>query len=167
MLKREINLFIVDDDKLMTTDLKYHLEDKFGVNVHISTFINVESCLKRVNRKTNIVILDYFLDGTDGLEGLKLIKAISPKTEVIMLSSSDNEGLILELLRSGASDYIIKGQGSLKRVDRFVSAIIMEPIKKVVKIIKELKVYKFLLIMLSTFALIAGSVILLTYFNLF
>ena len=45
-----LNLFIVDDNKLMVTDLKHYLLNKFGGGVKISTFENGESCLEKVDK---------------------------------------------------------------------------------------------------------------------
>lgn len=124
-----INLFIVDDNKLLATDLKYYLSNRFGVSVNISTFHDGESCLKRIDKDTHIVILDYFLDGKDGLEVLKEIKNINEKTEVIMLSSNENIVLAIETFRAGAKDYVIKGQGAWKKITKIVEYIITEPIR--------------------------------------
>ena len=63
-----INLFIVDDNKSMVTMLKNYLSNRFGAGIKISTFYDGEICLEKVNKQTNIVILDYFLNGKNGLE---------------------------------------------------------------------------------------------------
>ncbi len=68
------NLFIVDDNRLLATDLKHYLQNRFGNDLQISTFDDGESCLLRVNNDTHIVILDYLLEGENGLEILKSIK---------------------------------------------------------------------------------------------
>jgi len=110
-----INLFIVDDDKLMVTALKTFLQNRFGMSVKISTFNDGDSCLKKVNNETEIVILDYSMEGKNGLETLRSIKDINPKTEVIMLSGNEDVAVAVESFRMGAKDYVIKGQGSWKK----------------------------------------------------
>jgi DNA-binding NarL/FixJ family response regulator len=143
-----INLFIVDDNKLMVADLKYYLQNRFGVSVRISTFSDGESCLEKIDKDTHIVILDYFLDGKNGLEILKLIKEVNPKTEVIMLSSNEDIVLAIESFRNGATDYVVKGQGSWKKITKLVNYIITEPIRILVR---EFGVTKFTAIFLLTF----------------
>ena len=66
MTTQGINLFIVDDNKLLVTDLKHYLQNRFGAGVTISTFDTGEGCLEKVNENTHVVILDYFLDGKNG-----------------------------------------------------------------------------------------------------
>ena len=143
-----INLFIVDDNKLMVTDLKLYLQNRFGVSVQITTFYDDESCLQKIDKDTHVVILDYFMEGKNGLEILKSIKAINPKTEVIMLSSNENIALAIESFRMGAKDYVIKGEGSLKKLTKLLSLIITEPIRLLVR---EFGVSKYMAIFLLTF----------------
>lgn len=143
-----VNLFIVDDNKLMVNTLKQYLQNRFGAGLKISTFSNGESCLEKVDLDTHIVILDYYMNGKNGLDILKLIKAINPKTEVIMLSNNEDIGLAIETFRAGAKDYVIKGQGSWKKITSLVNLIITEPIRIMVR---EFGVSKFTAIFLMTF----------------
>lgn len=148
MENQGMNLFIVDDNKLLVTDLKHYLQNRFGVGMKISTFNDGESCLEKVDVNTHIVILDYFLDGKDGLEVLKSIKAINPKTEVIMLSGNEDIVLAIETFRSGAKDYVIKGKGAWKKITKLVEYIVTEPIRLMVR---EFGVSKFMATFLFTF----------------
>lgn len=142
------NLFIVDDNLLLAADLKYYLQNRFGKDIIVTTFENGESCLLKVNNDTHIVILDYFLEGKNGLEILKSIKKINPNTEVIMLSGNEDMGLAIETFRAGAKDYVIKGSSSWKRISKLVSHILLAPIKVIVR---EFGVSKFAAIFLTTF----------------
>ena len=148
MKTQGINLFIVDDNKLLVTDLKHHLHDRFGDNLQISTFSDGESCLKKIDKETRIVILDYFMEGKNGLEVLKLIKAINPKTEVLMLSGNEDITLAIQTFRSGAKDYMIKGEDSFKKLVKLIQRIITEPVRIMVR---EFGVSKFMAIFLLTF----------------
>lgn len=156
METQKLNLFIVDDDQLLITELKYYLLNRFGLSINISTFIDGESCLEKINKDTHVVILDHFLNGKNGLEVLKLIKGINPKTEVIMYSGSEDIGIAIETFRAGATDYVVKGQGALKKISKLLNYIITEPIRLIVK---EFGVSKYLAIFLLTFILMATTII--------
>jgi two-component system response regulator HydG len=145
------NLFIVDDNKLMLIALKQFIQKRFGNSLHISTFINGDSCLEMVNKETHIVILDYFMDGQNGLEVLKQIKAKNPKTEVIMLSGNENKSITIETFRAGAKDYIVKERGAWDKVIILVESIITAPIKLMGK---EFSISTKLIILLIEFAII-------------
>jgi DNA-binding NarL/FixJ family response regulator len=144
------NLFIVDDNRLMVTELKHYLQNRFGVSLNISTFDDGESCLEKVDKETNIVILDYFMDGKNGLDILKSIKTINPKTEVIMFSCNEDTAVAIETFRAGAKDYIVKGVGSWKKLIKIINYIITEPIRLMVR---EFGVTKYTAIFLLTFIL--------------
>lgn len=133
MENQEINLFIVDDDKLLATSLKYYLQDRFGDDIKTTIFNDGESCLEKINKYTHIVILDYCMDGKNGLEILKLIKSINPKTEVIMLSSNEDMAIAIETFRSGAKDYVAKGVGSWEKITELLKTMIIKPIRIVVR----------------------------------
>ncbi len=151
------NIFIVDDNKLIGLSLKHYLEKRFGRTVNVSVFYEGESCLRKINEKTDIVILDYFLDGIkknakNGVEILKSIKKINSRTEVIMFTSNEKMGTAIEALRAGATDYVIKGDRAINKLLSVVNKIITEPIRLMVR---EYGVVKFLIIFFLVFATMA------------
>ncbi|MGP8215220.1 MAG: response regulator [Bacteroidia bacterium] len=133
MENQRTNIFIVDDNKLMVIALKQYLQNKFETLVNITTFSDGESCLKMLDKDIHIVILDYFMEGKNGLEVLKSIKATNPKTEVIMLSNNEDIALAVDSFRAGAKDYVVKGTGSWERVTKLLKHTITEPIRFIVK----------------------------------
>lgn len=154
------NLFIVDDDNLIVTTLKKYLQDRFGNTVKISTFNDGESCLKKVDKETQIVILDYFMEGKNGLETLKSIKEINPETEVIMLSTNEDVAVAVESFKMGAKDYVIKGEHSWDEIFKTVHYIVTAPLRLLVE---EFGVSKFMAIFLLTF-ISMGIIVLAAYF---
>lgn len=148
MEKQGLNLYIVDDNISMVTVLKQYLQKRFGAGLNISTFYNGESCLKNIKPDTDIVVLDYYMNGKNGLETLKSIKEKNPKTEVIMLSSNEDIGLAIESYKEGASEYIVKGPSAWKKLVEIVNNIFTAPIRLMVR---EFGVSKFTAIFLLTF----------------
>lgn len=151
MTTQGLNLFIVDDNKAMVAALKQYLEIRFGLSISVSVFYDGESCLDKIDDHTHIVILDYYMTGKNGLETLKSIKEINPKTEIIMLSGNEDIALAIESFRMGATDYIIKGPRSWGRLTKQVNKIITEPIRAMVR---EFGVPKFVALFFSTFVAI-------------
>lgn len=142
-----LNLFIVDDNKSMVYALKQYLKSRFGGKLKISTFYDGESCLEKINEETDVVILDYFLNGRNGNEILRSIKERNPRTEVIMLSGNENIQTALESYKLGAKNYVVKGQSAWNKITILVENIISHPIR----LFKELGVSDFLSIFLLTF----------------
>ena len=164
MQTQGLNLFIVDDNKLLVTDLKNYLQTRFGVSVKVSTFYDGESCLEKVDKDTHIVILDYFLEGKNGVEVLKSIKDINPETEVIMLSGNEDIAVAIESFRNGAKNYVIKGMGSWRKISKMVEYIITAPIRLLVR---EFGVSKFMAIFLTTFVSMGIVVFLVLHYMKF
>jgi two-component system response regulator HydG len=126
-VEKKTNVFIVDDNELVVITLKRYLQSKFGDALEISTFYDGDSCLAKVDKETHIVILDYFMKDKNGLEVLKSIKAINPKTQVIILSSNEDIIPTLRLLREGAKDYVLKGEHGWQKVVELVAEMIAQP----------------------------------------
>ena len=151
-----LNLYIVDDNISMVTALKQYLQNRFGNGLKISTFNTGDNCLKRVDKDTDIVILDYHMDGKNGVDTLRSIKEINPSTEVIMLTSNEDIGLAIESYREGASEYIVKGPTAWKRIAAAVNNVVTAPIRFMVR---EFGVSKFAAIFLMTFITMGAVVI--------
>lgn len=133
METQELNLFIVDNNRSTVSSLKNYLQTRLGTEVKISIFNDGESCLKKIDHLTRIVIIDYLMKGINGLEVLKLIKAINPRTEVIMLSNNEDVAVAIDTFRAGANDYVVKGKSSWKKLSKIIDIIITKPVKVIVR----------------------------------
>ncbi len=70
-----------------------------------------------------VLILDMVMPGLKGLEVLAQVGACSPHTRVIVLSMYDDQGYVLQALRSGAAAYILK-QSSAKELIQAVRTVV-------------------------------------------
>jgi DNA-binding response OmpR family regulator len=59
-------------------------------------------------RKPDILMLDIFMPGKDGLDVLKELRAEMPQTGFVMITGNDDEEVARTCLRMGAFDYISK-----------------------------------------------------------
>jgi DNA-binding NtrC family response regulator len=96
-----LNLFIVADHALVVNGLKHYLEDRFGPDLHIYRFYDSKSCLKKINKDTQAVVLDSVLEGRRGDEILKSIQTINPNTEGIIYSSTEEVAAYVDALLKG------------------------------------------------------------------
>lgn len=58
--------------------------------------------------KPDIVTMDITMPDVDGLQALKVIKALDPNARVVMVSSIGQQDVIMEAIRAGAKDFLIK-----------------------------------------------------------
>ncbi len=127
---KEILLFIVDDDSLYSKALEYSITNKLP-NIKIKTFLTGEACLQQMKLKPDVVILDYFLDSRipyawNGLNILKQIKMLNPKTKVIMLSSQDSLDVAVQCIDNHSFDYISKSESAFVKINNVLKNIIAE-----------------------------------------
>jgi PleD family two-component response regulator len=154
MESEEFNLFIVDDDKASAIALKEYLSNTFQDRLKICTFFDGESCLKNINEKTDVVILDYFFSNKNGNEILRAIKERNPRTEVIMLSGNEDLETALESFKLGAKNYILKGKTAWRKISKLVRSILGLPIIS----IKEYGVARFVSILLFAFLSMGAAI---------
>ncbi len=157
MGKQGTNLFIVDNNIVMVNSLEEYLKNRFGQSIHISTFKDGNSCLRKVNEELDIVILDCFILGKNNLDILKSIKTINPKTEVIMLAGNEDMAIAIKSFRNGAADYVVKGKNSWKRISKVVNYIITKPVRIMEK---EFSVSKQIAILIFT-SIVIGIIVIL------
>ncbi|MTI38589.1 sigma-54-dependent transcriptional regulator, partial [Fulvivirga lutimaris] len=82
----------------------------------VTSFDNAKSFLDRLHEKPNIITLDYTLPDMEGEKVLRSIKDFDPNIPVIIISAQEKIGTAVELLKSGAYDYIIKDEETKDRL---------------------------------------------------
>lgn len=166
--KSAYTVFIVDDDTKMLTMLKSYLDQNSVYNLDIHTFATGEDCLEKLEMDPEVVILDYYFDSINekaqnGLEILKTIKEKKPRAEVIMLSAQDSLEEAMNMIHTGANDYIIKNDSAMLRSQRVTDKILktfereqrLKDYKRNMKI--TIAIFIVFLIALITFVVIATS----------
>ena len=58
--------------------------------------------------RPDLVIMDITMPVMDGLEALKQIKKIDPAANIIMCSAMGQESMVVDALKQGAKDFIVK-----------------------------------------------------------
>lgn len=61
--------------------------------------------------KPEVVLMDIDMPGINGIEATAVVKEVSPGTQVVMLTVSEEEDRIFQALRNGATGYLLKKSG--------------------------------------------------------
>ena len=99
-------LLVIDDDAIVRESIVAYLEDS---DFQIVQAENGEQGLKAFeDEQPNLILCDLRMPRMDGLAVLRRIREISPDTPFIVVSGAGVMADVVEALRLGASDYIIK-----------------------------------------------------------
>ncbi|HWB15193.1 MAG TPA: sigma-54 dependent transcriptional regulator [Vicinamibacterales bacterium] len=100
-------LAVVDDDPAFSQYLATVLGSR---GYEVSAYTSGGDLLRALVRgpAPDVVLLDVLMPGMDGLETLRAIRAAHPGVQVIMLSGTQVPATIVDAVRLGAVDYVVK-----------------------------------------------------------
>ncbi|MEF9934251.1 MAG: response regulator [Clostridium sp.] len=58
--------------------------------------------------RPDVVTMDITMPEMDGIQALKEIKSIDPSATIIMCSAMGQQAMVMEAIKSGAKDFIVK-----------------------------------------------------------
>jgi two-component system response regulator AtoC len=98
---------IVDDDSGFSNYLRTFLSLR---GYEARTYSRGDELLAAIRQSDppDIVLLDVMMPGLDGLATLRALKSARPETQAIMLSGREQPSTIVEAVRLGAADYVVK-----------------------------------------------------------
>jgi signal transduction histidine kinase len=109
-------ILVIDDEKIIL-DLTAIILKNRGYNVYTaadaSTGLNLIEDIR-----PEIVMLDYMMPGMDGLTALKEIRQRFPDTYVMIFTGKGSEEIAVEMMKAGASDYILKPFNNKDLIER-------------------------------------------------
>jgi DNA-binding NtrC family response regulator len=112
--KDPVKIFVVEDDPSYAKFLKYVLE--LNPDYEISIFSTGKEFLANLYQKPQIITLDYTLPDMNGEDVLKEILLFDKSVPVILISAQEKIGTAVDLLKSGAYDYITKDEETKERL---------------------------------------------------
>ena len=119
MLKETI--LVVDDERIILELTSMILRSK---GYEVLTAESGEEGLRLVEaHHPALVLLDYMMPVMDGLTALKQIREGFPETYVIMFTGKGSEEIAVELMKNGASDYILKPFNNQDLLDRIENVV--------------------------------------------
>src|ERR1700746_3510795 len=99
-------ILIVDDERGIRHSLKGVFEDEGFPTEVVSSG---EECLKKIDQNAyDLVLLDIWLPGIDGIETLRRLKEKSPRTHVIVISGHATIATAVTATKLGAYDFVEK-----------------------------------------------------------
>ncbi|GJQ23365.1 MAG: response regulator [Planctomycetia bacterium] len=111
-------ILVVDDAKVIRMIIRQILT-RNGFEIAGEAGNGREALEKYKELRPDAVTMDIVMPEVDGIQGLKEIIAFDKQAKVVMISAIDQRDSLVESLRHGAADYVVKPFED----DRMVAAI--------------------------------------------
>lgn len=146
---------ILEDDLFYADFLRHGLKA-----IHypfVKNYYTKEQFLEAYKKeRSDLILLDYHLHNTTGVDVLEAIKEINENAKVVIISAQENPKIALKILKKDVVDYLEKDQNVFKNLKQIILQIRKE---KAVK--EEQKRFKYNLI--TFFLFTSGMAALITY----
>jgi DNA-binding NarL/FixJ family response regulator len=117
MSSAPIRVLIADDHTIVRSGVRLLLNAEPDMRV-VGEALNGREALELIESlRPDVVLMDIAMPVMDGLEATRLIKERFPQTQVIVLTMHRSDEYFFEMLKAGASGYILKAAQPGELVD--------------------------------------------------
>lgn len=103
-----VTVLIVDDQKLIREGLRTLLELEQGIGI-VGDASNGAAAVEAADKlHPDVILMDIRMTGMDGVEATRRIRADNPSARILVLTTFDDDELVLEAVRAGARGYLLK-----------------------------------------------------------
>ncbi len=106
--KKNVTVLIADDQTLFREGIKDLLEDEKGITVVGEASNGPEVVAMAKKLKPDVILMDIKLPQMDGVSATRVIRKECPQTNVLILSSYEDEAHVTEAIQAGANGYLSK-----------------------------------------------------------
>jgi NarL family two-component system response regulator LiaR len=103
-----ITLLLVDDHQLVRQGVRAFLQTQPGIAVVAEADSGEAAVALVAEHAPDVVLMDLIMPGMDGVVATRRLKHISPRTQVIVLTSYHEDEHIFPAIRAGALSYLLK-----------------------------------------------------------
>ncbi|MDJ0753282.1 MAG: response regulator transcription factor [Ardenticatenaceae bacterium] len=99
---------LVDDHKIVRQGVKGYLDMLPDIDVVGEAESGREAVDLASSLAPDVMLMDLVMPGMDGVESTRAVKQVSPRTQIIVLTSYHQDEHIFPAIRAGALSYILK-----------------------------------------------------------
>lgn len=108
---KKTRLLIADDHSLVRDGLRLVLKTSPQYQIVAEAADGEEAVALTDKHKPDVVVMDISMPKMNGIDATALIKEHNPDTKVVILTVHEDEEYIYQILRAGASGYVLKSAG--------------------------------------------------------
>jgi NarL family two-component system response regulator LiaR len=107
-MSEPIMVMIVDDHEMVRKGAKSYLEAQTDIVVVAEAESGEEAVRFAREHVPDVVLMDLVMPGMDGVEATRKVKDVSPRSQIIVLTSYHQDEHIFPALQAGAISYLLK-----------------------------------------------------------
>jgi two-component system response regulator NreC len=104
----KIRVLIVDDHTILRAGLRMLLNAHSDIEVVGEASDGNQAVASAQRLAPDVILMDIAMPECNGIEATRQIKRLMPETRVLVLTMHENEEYLFQVLRAGASGYILK-----------------------------------------------------------
>jgi len=104
----KIRILLADDHAVLRAGLRMLLNSQSEMEVVGEAADGDSAVARSLELKPDVVLMDLSMPGIGGIEATRCIREALPGTKVLILTMYDDEGYLNQVLRAGASGYVLK-----------------------------------------------------------
>jgi len=108
MLSRTITILIVDDHEVVRQGLRAYLEAQPDFKVVGEASSGDEAIKMAMDFLPDVMLMDLVMSGMGGVQATRKVKDVTPRTQIVVLTSYHQDEFIFPALQAGAISYILK-----------------------------------------------------------
>lgn len=107
----KIRVLLADDHTLVRSGIATLLQSSKDIQI-VGEAVDGEEAVRRTGElRPDVVVIDLSMPKLSGIEATKILKRKYPETNVLVLTMHENEEYVFQILKSGASGYVLKSAG--------------------------------------------------------
>ena len=103
-----ITVMIVDDHEMVRHGAAGYLQAKTDIQVTAEAASGEQALVLAKEHVPDVVLMDLVMPGMDGVEATRKLKNLTPRTQIIILTSYHEDEHIFPALQAGAISYLLK-----------------------------------------------------------
>jgi NarL family two-component system response regulator LiaR len=113
-MSEAITVLLVDDHHLVRQGVRAFLDTQPDIAVVGEADSGQAAVTLAEQYAPDVILMDLMMPGMDGVEATRRVKQISPRTQIIVLTSYHQDEHIFPAIRAGALSYMLKDVGPVE-----------------------------------------------------